>query len=72
MEKNPKGTISKPESFRTVIQDAHARIDYLTKICKLWVTAPTADERRRLKDLIAAATRHGMDSESEEDPHGSR
>jgi len=55
----------KPVSLGSAIRDAHQRIDYLCKICQLLVLAAAPDERRHYEDLLRAATRHGVDPESD-------
>ncbi len=59
---------AKPESFGSVIRDAHLRIDYLAKICKALVLEAEPDQRRHLEDLVQAVTRHNVDPESNDAP----
>jgi len=57
-------TFEKPYSFFSAINDAHARIDYLLKICRQLVLEADPERRRELTKLVDLATKHRVDKES--------
>ena len=64
MDETHPGSVSKGYSFFTAVNDAHARIDYLTKICEQLVLAAEPERRRELSRLLAQVAEHGVDEES--------